>query len=425
MKKNKCTISIDWMQVLCRRTDYRTDHESWFTSSQTNQYGHHNTYILKDAVEWTIGYEYCKTVYLKDTAIAHVGWSPRRSNVNEMNCSIKLTNNLLYTNMWHFMLGDICNALGWQIQGITRVDLACDLNFFLHGLNPEAFISKYVRGKYSSYIRTKSNKFSVVGEKTIRGSRIDYIRWGTRSSGVCTYLYNKSKEMTECTMKPWIIERWRNAGLDIRKVWRVEFSINSNGKGLRDLETGIIHNLFIDDMDTQERLVQIFHTYAKRYFNFKRVVASGPKYVKDMQSVELLDVSQALEMKPCQLYSAIRKSASVETCIMMIEQLKPSETMNTDKSDKKKLESIEIVQDMLLDKLRETKMVDEATSSIENYLSTRIKHHVSRICGSEKMTQYNSFMSDELYKESVCQRTALRITKLLMSRRGQRKRAYF
>lgn len=424
MRKNKCTISIDWLQVLCTRSDYRTDTESWFTSSQQNQFGHHNTYIVKDAVEWTAGYEQCRSVFLNNIAVAHIAWNPRRSNVDIMNCSVKLSNNLLYTNMWHFILGDLTNALGWRVKNITRLDIACDFNYFMHGLNPEAFIQKYVRGKQQSYIRTKSNKFSIVGEKTKNGSRIDYIRWGTRSSGVCTYLYNKSKEMMECKMKPWVIEKWRNAGLDIKKTWRVEFSINSNGRGLKDIETNIIHNLFVDDIDTQERTIQIFHTYAKQYFNFKRCGKNEPIYVKDMHSVELLDTSQALNMKPCQLYTATKKASAVQNCIVTIELLKDDLRHKENCNIQSQIDSIETTQALLMEKLRQSIVVDMTEEQIKKDIQKRIEHSINRMTYNETMLRYNSFMDNTAYKEDVCLRTATRITKLLLSRRGNMNRAY-
>lgn len=424
MRKNKCTISIDWLQVLCRKSDNRTDTSTFFVSPNTNEYGNHNTYIARDAQEWTAGYNYHRTIFLNKIAIAHISWCPKRENIDPNNCSVKLSNNLLYTNQWHFILGDLTRALGWQVKSITRLDIACDFNHFLHGLNPELFIRRYIRNKQDSYIRTLSNKFCLVGEKNTQNTRIDYIRWGSRTSGVCTYLYNKSKEMRDCKMKPWIIERWRGAGLNVKNVWRVEFSINSSGRGLKDIEQGIIHNLFVDDIETQERLIQIFHTYAKRYFNFRHIKKDGQKYVKDMKNVELLDTAEALKMIPCQLYTATRKSSTIQNCIQMIEQLNdniPSHHSKEEDEQKKHLTQSSIYLTTILQRAYN---LEQRQESITDHLKARIKSHIDRMTYNETMLRYNSFMSNEDYKEDVCARTALRITKLLLSRKGNKLHAY-
>lgn len=417
MRTQKSTISIDWLQVLCTKQQNTVETQAFVTSPQTNEHGMHNTYILVDAREFTIGYEYHKTVMLGKTAVAHLSWCPKRENVEQTNASIKLSNNLLYTNQWHFILGDICKAIGWQYKSITRIDIALDVNYFLHGLRPEIFIHKYLRGRQKSFIRCGSNKFSIVGEKYEKGTRIDYIRWGSRTSGVCTYLYNKSKEMHDKTMKPWIIEKWRSAGLDVKNVWRIEFSINSSGRGLKDIETGLIHTLFIDDIETQHQLKSIFQTYALRYFHFKQIVKDGAKYVKDMKDFQLIDLSQTSNLIPCQLYQNTKKSASIQNCIVMLEEMRDTLKSTTPQQHEQDTQSINTVEYLLMQRLSAQKISENAEEALQQEISKRLLQKTHQLTAQERLLRANSYMDNQSYREDICTRTAQRIVALLMSRK--------
>lgn len=424
MKQQKSTISIDWLQCLCTKNNQNVDTQSWFTSPQLNEFGNHNTYVLVDAKEFTMGYNFHKSVMLGKICVAHLSWSPKRENVEPTNASIKIANNVLYTNMWHFLLGDICKAIGWQVKAITRIDIACDLNFFLHGLRPEVFIRKYLRGRNSSYIRCGSNKFSVVGEKYEKSTRIDYIRWGSRSSGVCTYLYNKSKEMREQSTKPWIIERWKGAGLDVKNVWRLEFSINSSGRGLKDIETGLIHTLFVDDVESQQQLISIFQTYALRYFHFKQYTYGTHKYVKNMKDFQLIDLSQATALIPTTLYQSTHKSNALSKCLEVITEIEDELTNKTDKSSQQDKASLHCTWFLVNRKLQEQKELEHKTELLEQDIATRLLRNIGLQTAQKSILRANSYINDQTYKEEICKRTAQRITALLISRKNSKICAY-
>lgn len=416
MKKQKSTISIDWLQVLCETSEEISQTKENYISNQSDEYGNHRTYKLCDAREYTVGYEHQRSVMYKQYCVAHIAWSPRASNRNQNQCSIKIANNILYTNQWHFILGDIASALRWKVIGLTRLDIALDLNYFLHGLRPEIFIHKYLSNRKQTYIRCGSNKFSIYGEKHMKTTNIDYIRWGSRSSGVCTYLYNKSKELREKEMKPWIIDRWKNAGLDIKNVWRIEFSISSGGRGLKDIETGLIHTLFIDDIDTTEHVKSIFHTYAKQYFKFKRTDNKKTEYVKDMNDAELIDTSQALSMKPTTLYIQ-RKGA--KTVYKAIEHLKHAQNeLNAQDAlgNIKQVASIQIAIDTLSTRsylLYHTEMTEK---TLEQELQYRMKQRLNEPTPQTRYTKMKSYIDNEQYKDLICKRTAQRIITLLRNR---------
>lgn len=416
MKTPKSCISIDWMQCLCETSKDMSLTQETYTSKQSDEYGNHRTYKICEPREYTTGYTYQKSVMYKKYNVAHIAWSPKASNRKPNQCSIKIANNLLYTNQWHFILGDICSALGWKIIGLTRIDIALDCNYFMHGLKPEVFIHKYLSKKQSSYIRCSSNKFSIYGTKDMKSTHIDYIRWGSRESGVCTYLYNKSKELREKEMKPWIIDRWKASGLDVKNVWRIEFSIGSGGRGLKDIETGLIHTLFVDDVATSECVKSIFHTYAKQYFHFKKIEKKKYKYLKDMQDAELIDISSSLSMKPTTLYMQ-RKGAktvykAIEHLQYAIEELNEEDAIG----NMKQVASIQIAIDTLATRTYVLHNAELCEKSLEEEMRYRMKSRLNEIAPQQRWLKMQSYIDNESYKDLICKKTAQRIVSLLRTR---------
>jgi hypothetical protein len=66
----------------------------------------------------------------------------------------------------------------------------------------------------------------------------EYLKFGSETSVISYYLYNKSKELAEKKNKPWITDTWKANALNTDvDVWRLEFSIKSNLNELMNLET--------------------------------------------------------------------------------------------------------------------------------------------------------------------------------------------
>lgn len=301
------------MQVFCvsksERKDYNALYGVKMVSAELNRYGYHNEYVFIQARGVIVGYEWVASVIYKKYTVATVAAVPRDKKKNEKGCAIRISNYILYTRLWYDFLMDISNVLGWEIQNITRMDLAADFNYFWHGLYPETFIRKYLCGRGEIYYRRGGNKYNVIGgkkmikdktrlDKLVVENHLDTLRFGTRASGVSVYLYNKSKELDEIKDKPHIRTAWQEAGLNEKKVWRLEFSISNQGTKMRDLTNGFVYTLFHDDVNTAEMVKQYFHAYAQKYFSFKVIRNGiGAKY-KDLQDVELFDPESKVNLKP-------------------------------------------------------------------------------------------------------------------------------
>lgn len=304
MKTPLSYYSIDWLQIYCLCTLSQAGEPSIpdsLISPHPDRNGYHREYKLVAASEYTHGYTWHRSVMWKDYTVAHISACPSSRLHNQRGCSIKLHNAILYLYDWYFVLLDILDTLHWQAQNITRLDICCDVNYFLGGLLPSTFIRNYI-SKKNSYIRVgrKANDWALFGQKDINSNTLNSIRWGSRQSGVSVYLYNKSKELADQKDKPYIRYCWKEAGLNTAKdVWRTEISITSQGCGLKDISSSMLHTLFVDDLTSSEAVKTIFQSYAKKYFHFKRIIPGRLK--KDMPDLPLLSLENATVWRPVSL----------------------------------------------------------------------------------------------------------------------------
>lgn len=304
MKHPLSYYSIDWLQLYCIGNfnhDGSPAVQDEMISPNQDKNGYHRTYKFVRAIEYTHGYTWHRQVMWKDYTIAHISAIPSSQLHNPHGCSIKISNAVLYLYDWYFILTDILDTLGWKAQNISRIDLCCDVNYFIGGLLPSTFIRNYTSRK-NSYIRVgrKANEWALYGQKDIGGINLNSIRWGSRQSGVSVYLYNKSKELREQKDKPYIRYCWKGAGLNLGKdVWRTEISITSQGCGLKDISSSMLHTLFVDDLRNSEAIKTMFQTYAKKYFHFKRIIQGRKK--QDMPDLELHNLDNASVWRPISL----------------------------------------------------------------------------------------------------------------------------
>lgn len=243
--------------------------------------------------------------------------------------SIKVDNALLYTSMWCPLLHRFIKETFTTIRNITRLDLCCDFNEFCNGINPADFIKYYVYGGKLNPIRKGSNVFNIIGNKGIDAVDLQTIRFGSASSAVKVYMYNKTKELEEVKDKPYIRELWECAGLDVSNVWRVEISISSAGTYLKrvqeEVKDDFFHNEIItidawrflrlrgDMLKTEAEIYNLFATYADEYFHF--VNNSGQKYTKDMHPITLFDFDNSVKLyKPTTLKTYIKVGRTEKVC---------------------------------------------------------------------------------------------------------------
>lgn len=205
-------VSFDWLQINTKQTTPL------------------NTLKLKKIRLEKQNYQtrHFKEIYLGfkgEDEIFSIACSPLSSALNSQLTLLKINNKFLYGRNIENLVIELLKLLKLEFIGFTRVDLCIDFNYFQNGLHPQDFIKRFVAEKY---IKKGKTKFQTVGNSD-NGLTYDYLKFGSNTSTIRVYLYNKSKEMNDVKLKPYIQENQRLQGLNLNAdVWRLEFSISSN-----------------------------------------------------------------------------------------------------------------------------------------------------------------------------------------------------
>lgn len=349
---NKRVISIDWFQYWAknvRRT--RLVMHTEFSGTHNPTTGSKINYRIIEGMEKHPLFRDSFTITNHGAAMVHVFMTPKMSSQRNDAVSVKVANRLLYKADWAWYLHDICDALGFEVLSITRADICIDFQRFdYRDLLPNQFIHAYLQDQRDNglptYIRKGRNVFCAYGNKALKPvfaksvvngktecmvkSYFDYIRWGTRESNVCTYLYNKSQELRDKKSKPWIKERWAQVGLDEKKgdVYRVEFSIKAQGMQVAHLEedevthklsVAEINKLTIDNYGLQAALEDVFWSYFDKYFTFHKV--GNQHYRKDMPKVQLFERHTEPTLLPLHINTQVNAGIAEKNAAKCLERV--------------------------------------------------------------------------------------------------------
>lgn len=212
-------------------------------------------------------------------------------------CLIKVNNRHLYKDGTITQVYDSLKAVGIEVVAISRLDIAMDFQYFDNGLSPRNFIRNFHKNKYW---KVGSKKFTAIGEID-ENLNYEYIRFGSPTSAVKVYLYNKTKELNDVKDKAYIRALWSENGMADKDVWRLEISIKSDARHLIDLtgelvksgntlvnkETGSIIDkdaitqvdskgkihevvpITIDSISDKYRVMSLYDKLIRHYFRFR------------------------------------------------------------------------------------------------------------------------------------------------------------
>ena len=239
-------------------------------------------------------------------------------------CHIRLANRTLYQPNPVQQLTNFIIKYGYEYKGISRVDVCCDLTIFDNGMKPQDLVNKYMKDKIWKVHQSKIDAHSSDGDDSWRipihlgahgretktGRTWNSLKWGSPKSALSTKLYNKTLELETNTGKFYIKDAWVKSGLcelqkvryeyrnpktkeiEIRSkqisvvpgtainqeipieeakkidVWRVEFSMNSEGRKWIDLGDNHIVDLSLNAFDNLDSLAATFFTCSEWLFCF-------------------------------------------------------------------------------------------------------------------------------------------------------------
>lgn len=212
--------TIDWLGLSLRlTTDVKPiDGHVWKEYTATNVWG-------KRRVLWTEHGDRVCTLLSE----------PRSRLLSPSAALLEIENEWFYHGITiQSILGMLLRSFFFEILGISRVDLAVD---FTPTDEQAAVIESLANG--DMYVGGKRNGSTFWSTNTSerlatywRGRKIPHQQsWGHKTSAIKWKLYYKTKELWDAgagkfVTKPYIVDQWRDGGLTLNNVWRLEVSMH-------------------------------------------------------------------------------------------------------------------------------------------------------------------------------------------------------
>lgn len=210
--------------------------------------------------------------------------TPKSDLLGKNVASFKVENSLLYQETWYSSMCDLWRKIGFKPVSVSRADICIDFHKFDNGWTPMRLIKAFLN---ESVVKVGASKWRTMGDCR-KGIQPQYLAFGSRSSIVFTRLYNKSLEMREEHVKPWILECWEKNGFDLTKdVWRLEFQCSGKDFKFADVTTGEEILLQPAHLDIPARLAYLVQQLTAKYFEFR--TPDGGKNVSRYPRVPLAE----------------------------------------------------------------------------------------------------------------------------------------
>lgn len=234
MTQSNLLISCDWWQAHVDASDFLWEHPDYNCQLMPVK---SRTF----SEVWSISKE--------GRPVATLARKPFSPKIPKGTGTIKIENYILYHTNRCKIIDQITSDLQLYVKGTTRLDIAGDFRR-LCGMLPELVIRDILEERIYKVGHAKSTvigsqdhtqqQFTAYGTAG-RTNTYSYLRYGSRTSRISTYLYNKTKELNEQNDKPYIREMWRENGwYGDMNVWRLEYSIKGREMKFIEKDTGEI-----------------------------------------------------------------------------------------------------------------------------------------------------------------------------------------
>lgn len=330
--KEKYAITLDWLEVAgyCSPISDGVYQNNGF--NYRSHYISTYTFSVSDTNVESALFKKLLDVRCEGLLVAKIQQLPRSSALKHGLTLIKLENRVLYSTGYISMLYALMDAVGFEYNNITRLDVCCDCNKLSGGKDVGEFLRDFITVKAATVghiIRSGSTRFAAYGSrKWVGDAQITSMRFGSLKSKKGAYVYNKTLELIEVKDKPWIREWWRNCGLvsevnerELREltedertfrkeqhtlvdyckesVWRFEISLSSEATKVVSLDTGELFSLSPDKVTNQEQIENLFISLSAEVFDFR--INTGQKNRRFYKKVVLWDFCGAPNMKTTQI----------------------------------------------------------------------------------------------------------------------------
>lgn len=165
-------------------------------------------------------------------------WCPYSSRLKSNLMTVQVGNEYLYKGGIAGVLDIVQQIKPCRYNNMGRVDLCCD---FEAGMEQIAIIQGLASNTHYCQGKSDWSVWNHKGER-VNGRNVmpHCISWGRQSSDIRVKLYNKAREQNVDEFsrrraaagktvlspdKPYIVDMWREFGMDVSKVWRCEFAL--------------------------------------------------------------------------------------------------------------------------------------------------------------------------------------------------------
>lgn len=265
-----------------------------FKGIRQHQFGN----LTLDVQEYgTRQYDVLAHVYYGQELFGVLQVYPRVSTMDKKAFHLKVANMWLYrADCWEKLSYSI-KTLNLEVKSISRLDIAADFNEFHDGLKPIEFIRQFMSGELKKKGRSRgqvhfTQRYSYVQDEKKFYDELNFnaLTIGKHDSDAHAYLYNKSLELQEEKMKPYIVDCWKKAGLDVKNVWRLEISLKKDALKFYDANTGMIVDFQLKniiDPSPDENIAVLYFAMLRSLFFFFH--PTGQKNVSREKMLQLFD----------------------------------------------------------------------------------------------------------------------------------------
>lgn len=246
-------IKIDWLQI-----NIRNIHPTFKLGVG---------FELVDTEKQTMLFKKLYELKQDGNVVATITAEPRNEVMSKDLMIIKFENKLLYNSGAHALVHNFLKVNNFKFHSFTRLDLCYDFNYFHGGLHPKEFINQFLTGQIR---KTDKCHVYTIAENG-HAMNYEYLRFGSNTSDLTYYLYNKTKELADVKDKPYIREMWQKNGLNEHDVWRLEFRIKSGRKLMVNTFNGEVKQLNewgLELLD-QKHLQTLYASLVEKYFDFR------------------------------------------------------------------------------------------------------------------------------------------------------------
>lgn len=260
-------LSIDWLSLFCTCPlgHFGGNAESALRYRWKYKKREYGTPAFKEVYD----------IYLGRLRVCDVQCEPRNGLMRKDAILVKFANAVLYRRDLFDLVDAFLDNHLLEVHNITRLDLCCDFNELLYG-QPDRLIVDFLNSVLRHKGRGRGTAYFVhynKGEKGGSVQRLVYngLSFGSHTSDVRVYMYNKTWELLCEKDKPYIRDTWKAAGLDTAiPVWRIEVSLKSDGMKFVDKDRGYQGRVTLEDVRNEQRRKELYFSYVRKYFSFVR-----------------------------------------------------------------------------------------------------------------------------------------------------------